>query len=103
VFASYSTDELMDYYHIFLIFIVCVCIYIYIYLFIYVQSSKSSVYMYNYEPEGTDALNDIKRLQSYGKYRMVTEYTHADTHRVSALACMNSVQSVLCLSATADK
>ena len=59
--------------------------------------------MYSYEPEGTDALNDIKRLQSFGKYKLVTEYTHTDTHRVTALACINSVQSVLCVSATADR
>ena len=59
--------------------------------------------MYNYEPEGTDAANDIKRSQSFGKYKLVSEYSHQDTHRVSAFACINSVQSVLCLSATADR
>lgn len=69
----------------------------------FLQTSKSSVYMYSFEPEGTDALNDIKRLQSYGKYKLVAEYNHQDTHRVSALSCINSVQSVLCISATADR
>ena len=67
------------------------------------QVAKSSVFMYSYEPEGTDASNDIKRLQSYGKYKLVIEFEHADTQRLSAFACMNSVQSVLCISATADR
>lgn len=72
-------------------------------IIIFQQASKASVFMYAYDTEGTDASNDIKRLQSFGKYRLVTEFDHADALRVSAFSCINSVQSVLCVSATTDR
>lgn len=70
---------------------------------IMIQASKSSVLMYAFDMEGTDASNDIKRLQSFGKYRLVTEFSHADAVRISSFGCINSVQSVVCVSATTDR
>lgn len=58
--------------------------------------------MYAFDTEGTDASNDIKRLQSFGKYRLVAEFNH-DAVRISSFSCINSVQSVLCVSATTDR
>ena len=73
------------------------------YLFLHAQASKSSVYMYSYLPEGLNITNDIERHQSSGKYKSVAEFVHPNSHRVTCVNGINSVQSVTLVSATADR
>lgn len=66
-----------------------------------VLSCSSAIMMYTYEPEGTDAKNDLKRLQSNGKYKCVHKWS-GDSHSFSTLSCINSVKSPFLLAATSD-
>ncbi len=60
--------------------------------------------LYSFDAEAAEAKNDLKRLLSTGKYKLVTEWNMAATaQNVCALACVNSVQSPVVLCATSDK
>jgi len=72
---------------------------------------KSSVLMYTYEVERASARNDLKVLQSAalsagGRYKLVHEWNFSEPsqcHSVSAVGCVNQVQSPIILTATSDK
>jgi hypothetical protein len=59
--------------------------------------------MYTYLCEKLDLADDIERMKSFGKYSLVTEISDADAHRITSFAAINSVQSVLALTATGDR
>jgi hypothetical protein len=60
--------------------------------------------MYTYDTEAADAKNDLKRLLSTGKYKLVHSFDmSARAQSVCAVGCVNSVQSPIVLCATSDK
>ena len=69
------------------------------------QSTKSAVLMYTYDLTWSQQFNDLKSLpsanqSSAGRYKLVQEWTG---HSVSAVSCVNAVQSPIILAATSDK
>lgn len=70
---------------------------------------KSSVLLYIYKPEASDAKNDIKRLQSAGKYQQVYSWNTSSSSQlgaagnITALACINSVHSPVLFAASSDR
>lgn len=60
--------------------------------------------MYSYDTEAADHKNDLKRLLSVGKYKLVHEWDLKErAQAVCAVGCVNSVQSPIILAATSDK
>jgi len=66
-------------------------------------ANGNRAFIYTYSCDGTDAKNDLKRLQSNGSYRRVHKWSFSDAKSVTALANINSVLSPLLLSATSDR
>ena len=74
------------------------------------QSIKSAVLMYTYDLTWSQQFNDLKSLPSAapsgasqsaaGRYKLVQEWTG---YTVSAVSCVNAVQSPIILAATSDK
>jgi hypothetical protein len=58
--------------------------------------------MYSYSLD-EDYQNDLKRLQSTGKYRLSHHWSLEKAHQITAMNCMNSVQSHAVLAATSDR
>jgi WD40 repeat protein len=67
-----------------------------------VLSVKNAVLLYNYEAEGVDAKNDLKRLQSTGKYQIAHKWS-VDGHSITAVSCLNSVRSQLIVASSSDR
>ena len=66
-------------------------------------ANGNRAFIYTYSCDGTDAKNDLKRLQSNGSYRRAHEWSFSDAKSVTALANINSVLSPLLFSATSDR
>eukprot|EP01038_Epipyxis_sp_PR26KG_P014563 gene14563-19551_t len=64
---------------------------------------KASVLMYSYEIDTADNKNDLKRLQSLGRYRLVHEWKMTPAQSVSTMTCINTVQSPIIMCATSDR
>jgi len=63
---------------------------------------KSQVLLYTYEMEPTSSGNDLKRLHSNGKYQQAHGW-QLPSHNVTAMACVNSVQSPILFAASSDR
>jgi len=64
-------------------------------------SCSNSIMLYTYEPEGTEAKNDLKRLQSNGKYKCVHKWS-LECQSFSTFSCINIVKSPFLLAASSD-
>jgi len=66
-------------------------------------ANGNRAFIYTYSCDGTDAKNDLKRLQSNGSYRRAHEWSFSEAKSVTALANINSVLSPLLFCATSDR
>ena len=66
-----------------------------------ILATKGNVLMYSYEFEEYSS-NDLIRMQSQGRYRLVSEW-NLGSQQVSALSAMNSTRSHLIIAGTSDK
>jgi len=66
-------------------------------------SARNTAFLYTYELGGVgDTKNDLKRMQSTGKYKLAHEWP-LEANNITALSCMNSVRSHIVLAGTSDK
>jgi len=66
-------------------------------------ANTNRVMLYSYSCDGTDAKNDLKRLQCNGSYKRAHEWVFPGTKAVTALASVNSTLSPLQFCATSDR